>query len=145
MNATHPVRTNKPRNRARHAASSICLFALVLSLLLAQALGFMHGIEHAPRTHLQTVQLEPLHSTAADASTGARADWVIDLFAGHSEESTCQVFDQLSHGSALSGDTPAVGLLALTSFFLDTYRGATPPSQRSLIQARGPPAVFTAS
>lgn len=142
MNA---VRANKPRNWASQAASPMRLFALVLSLLLAQALGFMHGIEHAPRTHLQTVQLVPFQSTVSDVSAGARAAWLADLFAGHNEESTCQVFDQLSHGSALLGDTPAIGPLTLASFFLDTYRGATPPHQRSLIQARGPPAVFTAS
>jgi hypothetical protein len=135
---TRPVkmnarRTNQPTNWASQAASPVRLFALVLSLLLAQALGLVHGIEHAPRSHQQTERLEKLQST------------VSDLFAGHNEESTCQVFDQLSHGSALLGDTPAIGPLTLASFFLDTYRGATPPHQRSLIQARGPPAVFTAS
>lgn len=120
------------------------LFALVLSLLLAQALGFMHGIEHAPRAHLRTVQLVPFQSTVSDVSAGAREGWVADLFAGHGEESTCQVFDLLSHGSALLGQALVVAPLALASFFLDTYRGATPPSQRSLIQARGPPAIFIA-
>lgn len=139
------VRANKPRNWANQAADPVRLFALVLSLLLAQALGFMHGIEHAPLTHLQTVQLVSFQSAAADASAGARAGWVADLFAGHNEESTCQVFDQLSHGSALLGQALVVTPLALASFFLDTYRGATPPYQRSLIQARGPPAVFIAA
>lgn len=139
------VRANKPGNWASRAASPVRLFALVLSLLLAQALGFMHGIEHAPRTLLPTVQSVPLQSTAADVSAGARSGWVTDLFAGHSEESTCQVFDQLSHGSALLGQALVVAPLTLASFFLDVYRGVMPPHQRSLIQARGPPAVFTAS
>ena len=138
MNA---VRANMPRNWASQAASPMRLFALVLSLLLAQALGFMHGIEHAPRASLQTVQFQ---SPTTDETSAARADWVADLFAGHGEASTCQVFDQLSHGSALLGQALLATPLSLASFFLDTYRGATPPCQRSLIQARGPPAVFTA-
>ena len=141
----YAIRANKPENRASQAASSMRLFALVMSLLLAQALGFMHGIEHAPRTHLPALQMVPFQSTAAGASTGTYAGWVTDLFAGHSEESTCQVFDQLSHGSALLCQALAVSPLALGSFFLDVYRGATPLHQRSLIQARGPPAVFTAA
>lgn len=140
MNA---VRVKNPRNWASQAADPIRLFVLVLSLFLAQALGFMHGIEHAPRNHSQTLQLVPFQSTASDVSAGTPAGWVADLFAGHSEESTCQVFDQLSHGSALLGQTLVIAPLTLVSFFLDTYRGATPPHQRSLIQARGPPAVFT--
>ncbi|MEO6292404.1 MAG: hypothetical protein ABIO88_07250 [Burkholderiaceae bacterium] len=143
------VRVNKPSNWASQAASPVRLFALVLSLLLAQTLGFMHGIEHAPRTQLPTMPLVQFQSPVSDASAGTfvatRTGWLIDLFAGHSDESTCQVFDQLSHGSALLGQALVVAPLALASFFLDTYRGATPPHQRSLIQARGPPAVFTAS
>ena len=146
------LRTNKPSNWARQAASSVRLFALIVSLLLAQALGFMHGIEHAPRTSLPVAQWVPFQGTALAASStsaetlaGTRTDWVMDLFAGHSEASTCQVFDQLSHGNALSGQALVVASLVLASFFLDTYRGATPAQQRSLIQARGPPAVFTAS
>ncbi|MDO8458798.1 MAG: hypothetical protein Q7T07_17995 [Burkholderiaceae bacterium] len=130
------IRVSKTANWASQAVGPVRLFALVLSLLLAQALGFMHGIEHAPHTNLQATQFQ---SKVSDARTG----WVADLFAGHSEESTCQVFDQLSHGSALLGHAVDIAPLALASFFLDTYRGATPPYQRSLIQARGPPAVFT--
>ncbi len=142
MNA---IRASKSTKWVGLAASRLCWFALVLSLLLAQALGFMHGIEHASHTHLQTVRMVPIQSAVADISEEMRSDWVADLFSGHGEESTCQVFDQLSHGSALLGQALDLASPALTSFFLDTYRGATPLCQRSLIQARGPPAVFTAS
>jgi hypothetical protein len=115
------------------------LFALVLCLLLSQALGFMHGIEHAPHAHHPDHQRGmPFEVVASEAHTS----WVADLFAGHSEESTCQVFEQLSHGSALLGYAADMAQLALRSFFLDTYQGATPAYQRSLAQARGPPAFL---
>ena len=118
------------------ATSPMRLFALVLCLLLSQSLGFMHGIVHAP--HSQHHQHQ--HSTQFEETTSeAHTSWVAELFAGHNEESTCQVFDQLSHGSALLGHAVDIAQLTLNSFFLDTYRGATPPYQRSLVQARAPP------
>lgn len=133
------TRVNQQTNWVSQAASPVRLFALVLCLLLSQALGFMHGIEHAPHTHHHDHQ----YSTQFNARVSeARTSWVADLFAGHSEESTCQVFDQLSHGSALLGHAIDIAQLTLSSFFLGTYRGATPPNQRSLVQARGPPAFL---
>lgn len=153
-----PVKTHK--NGANTAVSPVRLFALIVSLLLAQALGFMHGIEHAPLASppiLQPISLpiSPHVALKGQQDQQAQQDqsatphhhtgWVADLFAGHGEESTCQVFDQLSHGSALLGHVSLVASFAQSRFFLDAYRGATPPRQRSLIQARGPPAVFTAA
>lgn len=146
------VQVKTQKNGANKAVGPVRLFALILSLLLAQALGFMHGIEHAPLAspHIlphvalngqQDQQAQQVQSATRHHHTG----WVADLFAGHGKESTCQVFDQLSHGSALLGHVSVVASFAQSSFFLDAYRGATPPRQRSLIQARGPPAVFTAA
>jgi hypothetical protein len=129
-------------NRVSRVANSVGMIVLVLCLLLSQSLGFMHGIEHAPHAQHQNHQ----HSKSSEAelpeATASKVNthWIADLFAGHGEESTCQVFDQLSHGSALLGNAVEIPQLTLSSFFLDTYRGATPHCQRSLIQARGPPA-----
>jgi disulfide bond formation protein DsbB len=136
------ARVNSQMNWVNQAANPVRLIALVLCLLLSQALGFMHGIEHAP--HSQHLHHKDNHSyqTQFEAkASNAHASWLSDLFAGHSDESTCQVFDQLSHGSALLGSAVEFPKLTLSSFFLDTYRGATPHCQRSLIQARGPPAI----
>ena len=134
------IRVNQHINWARQIASTVCLFALVLCLFLSQALGLLHGIAHAPHSdHHDHQHHTQFQATATDAHTS----WAADLFAGHGEESTCQVFDQLSHGSALLGNVIDIAQLRLTNFFLDTYRGATPPFQRSLIQARGPPAAST--
>ena len=131
-------RFNQQTNWICRVANSAGLFAIVLCLLLSQTLGFMHGIEHAPNVPRLNLQRNTLSEAAA---TDVRASWIVNLFSGHSEESTCQVFDQLSHGKALLGHASDIAQLTLASFFLDTYRGATPPYQRSLIQARGPPAA----
>ncbi len=139
------IRASKQTNWVSQAASPVRLFALVLCLLLSQALGFMHGIEHAPhsqhRDHLHDRDHQ-LNTQIDAAASAAHTSWVADLFAGHSEESTCQVFDQLSHDSALLGHAIDIAHLTLSSFFLDTYRGATPLFQCSLVQARGPPAFL---
>lgn len=139
------VRVNSQTNWVSQTASPMRMIALVLCLLLAQALGFMHGIEHAAPSQRHHDHRDNHHyqTQLAAEKSSAHASWVTDLFAGHSEESTCQVFDQLSHGSALLSNVVDIAQLRLTSFFLDIYRGATPPFQRSLIQARGPPVAFT--
>ncbi len=142
------MKVNQQTNWVSHLASSVNLCTLVLCLLLSQTLGFMHGIEHAPRSdhpnHKHNTQSEAAASgSIASVASIARIHWIADLFAGHSEESTCQVFDQLSNGSALLGHASDIAHLRLTSFFIDTYRDATPAFQRSLVQARGPPSAST--
>jgi hypothetical protein len=137
------TRTNQQTNWVNQATSPVRLFALSLCLLVSQALGFMHGIEHAPYRHNHDHHSDHQLGKQFDAAASdAHTSWVADLFAGHSEESTCQVFDQLSHGSALPGHVVDIAQLTLSSFFLDAYRGVTPPFQRSLVQARGPPALL---
>ena len=139
------MKVNQQTNWVSHLASSVNLCTLVLCLLLSQTLGFMHGIEHAPRSDHHNHQHNTQSEAAASGSIAsvARIHWIADLFAGHSEESTCQVFDQLSNGSALLGHASDIAQSRLTSFFIDTYRGATPAFKRSLIQARGPPSAST--
>ena len=139
------MKVNQQTNWVSHLASSVNLCTLVLCLLLSQTLGFMHGIEHAPRSDHHNHQHNTQSEEAASGSIAsvARIHWIANLFAGHSEESTCQVFDQLSNGSALLGHASDIAHLRLTSFFIDTYRDATPAFQRSLVQARGPPSAST--
>jgi hypothetical protein len=142
------MRVNQQTNWVSDIANSASLFVLVLCLLLSQTLGFMHGIEHAPHSghhshqnynHPVVAASEPIASEPS--ALEQHSHWIADLFTGHGEESTCQVFEQLSYGGALIGSAVEIPLFALSSFFLDTYQGATPYCHRSLIQARGPPAV----
>ena len=139
------MKVNQQTNWVSHLASSVILCTLVLCLLLSQTLGFMHGIEHAPRSNYHNHQHNTQSEAAASGSIASvtRIHWIANLFAGHSEESTCQVFDQLSNGSALLGHASDIAQSRPTSFFIDTYRDATPAFQRSLVQARGPPSAST--
>ena len=121
------MKVNQQTNWVSHLASSVNLCTLVLCLLLSQTLGFMHGIEHAPRSDHHNHQHNTQSEAAASGSIAsvARIHWIANLFAGHSEESTCQVFDQLSNGSALLGHASDIAQSRLTSFFIDTHRDAT--------------------
>lgn len=127
------------------AMSAVRLYALVLSLLFAQALGFVHGIVHADHGFVGKNQSLQLVSQLQKHSPDAPSSWLLDVFAGHGDESTCQVFDQLSHGSAVVAHVSSPAHLVLASYFLDAYRGVRLARQRSLIQARGPPTVFAAA
>ena len=114
----------------------------------------MHGIEHESRSNHRNHHLayQQYHQNdhqkdthlAATTSNGSTS-WISDLLAGHSEESTCQVFDQLSHGSALLGHAVEMVQPTAAGFFLDSFQGATPAFRRSLVQARAPPAISTSS
>lgn len=139
------IRVNSQINWVSQAAIPVRMIALVICLLLSQALGFMHGIEHAAHPQPQHDHQDNHHfqKQVEAKNSSAHAGWIADLFAGHSEESTCQVFDQLSQGNALLGQAVEIAQLTATSFFLDTYQGATPAYRRSLVQARGPPAAST--
>ena len=129
---------------------------LVLSLLLAQALGAMHGVVHAPQaaTHLVAASLPDAahhhgngHRNAHDAADESRAlhpehgtGWLEDLFSLHDDgDAGCRLFDQASHtdtapfaSAALLPLAPAAGLLA-------TPAGEVIARRAALFDARGPP------
>jgi hypothetical protein len=109
---------------------------VVLALLAAQALGLMHRIVHAPhvqhsaQVQIQAQTLQPAHG----------ASWISSLFAGHSDDSTCRLFDPLGHGAPPVA--PAVVLpVVLSSFFLDHFQGEFLVRWAALFEARGPPAL----
>ena len=114
-----------------------CLAAvLVLALLLAQALGFVHRSVHGP------VTAGPSLSTVAheQAGTGAGADedgWatVFDHDAGDAE---CRLFDAVGHDAvqpcllALPVALPPTAILALLA-------GESLARWATMFDARGPP------
>lgn len=118
-------------------ASRRIAFAAVLlvSLVLAQALGLMHGIahmRHGPGT---------LTSAAATTAVEAKSGWVAKLFAGHQHGGDCDVYDQLSHGDALHGATPVFAALEFTQTPVALHSGWHIAAQSSGFLARGPPSL----
>ncbi len=98
-------------------------------------MGLVHSIEHSQR-HSKTDTVQATHQADADHH---------DLFAGHDDETTCQLYDQLSMGGALvcnaiaqTHATPEAILLVIDGQDIYTH-------QRSLVQARAPPAILLAS
>jgi len=76
---------------------------LLVALVLAQTLGLVHRIVHAPIGGHPPV--------SASASMAAGAGWLKALFPGHSSEHGCDLYDQLSHADAVP-EAPAAAILA---------------------------------
>lgn len=123
---------------------------LVLALLLAQSLGVLHGVVHAPGVPGQGAQdhfaVQARHGTDGHhghpAHSGADAPNLFErLFANHGEEADCRNYDQLSHGDVLTGFAPVVLPLALSPFVLSILPGLATARWHALFDARGPPAL----
>ena len=113
--------------RIRRLACSILLVALVI----AQTLGLVHRIVHAPIVGHPAV-------TAA-ASTNVGTAWMKALFAGHSSEQGCDLYDQLSHADAV----PPAPVAAIVMHDIDAvpgwHSGVQVAAQAAGFLARGPP------
>ena len=111
---------------------SMLLWWLALALLVAPALGHMHRIVHGPQTHTPQAQVHAPH---------AQAHGVADLFAVHGDDSSCRLFDQLTHSDAL----PALPVLALplllVPFLFPRLERDVVAREAALFDARGPPAL----
>jgi len=118
--------------------SLLLLWWLVLALLVAPALGHMHRIVHGPQAQTQTSQAR-VH--APHAQPQAQAHGVADLFAVHGDDSSCRLFDQLTHSDAL----PAMPVLALplllVPFLFRRLERDIVAREAALFDARGPPAL----
>ncbi|MDF1485714.1 hypothetical protein PY257_11080 [Ramlibacter sp. H39-3-26] len=115
--------------RLRGAASPRWLWALLLALCLAPALGQMHEVLHGPHAH---------GAHAGEAHDDAHG-WAA-LFAGHGTAADCHLFDQLSHGG---GAAPvlaqALPLLPAVQAFAAPATGRLAVALAAAFQARAPP------
>jgi hypothetical protein len=80
LRGSMPTRATSTR---LHAA---LIAALLVVLVLAQTLGALHRVAHA----------------GGAGAAPASGNWVLDLFAGHDHDGSCELYDQLTHGDALS-------------------------------------------
>jgi hypothetical protein len=125
---SHPFALTRASRRIAFAA------VLLVSLVLAQALGLMHGIAHMRHV--------PGSSTsAATTAVDAKSGWVAKLFAGHQHGGDCDVYDQLSHGDALHAVAPVFAAVEFTQTPVALHRGWHIATQSSGFLARGPPSL----
>jgi hypothetical protein len=126
-----------PTRRLSDRLLRAILVAAVVALALAQTLGALHAIVHAPR----------LASTGPvgvqERAVAPRSDWLGDLFAGHGHaDHACELYDQLSHADLMPAVLPALPAV-LPPVAADTVHVAWRlASQAAGFLARGPPSFF---
>lgn len=122
-----PLRSTS--RRFRRAVFSIVLLALGL----AQTLGVMHRIVHAP------LAAQAFGAGAAQAGSAGQG-WLKALFAGHTHEG-CDLYDQMSHADLLGVDGAVVALQALPQARDALHPASHIAAQAAGFLARGPPSV----
>jgi hypothetical protein len=130
--------------------------ALLLALALAQTLGLMHRIVHAPlpahvatlvdeqrlREAMPSTELPANGATAIAEPTGEdAAHWLQRLFAGHDKDRDCRLYDQLSHADLLWGDVPALEPAEFVECRVVVHAAWQLAWQAAGFLARGPPVL----
>ena len=125
-------------NRAPHRIRTPLVFAMVVLMLLAQALGLVHRAAHVPA---------PLRAVAASdeaqssATTGRPlAHWIQALLPRHDDDRSCRLYDQLSHADVAIGSMPAMVSHSFGDLPQATHRASRLAAQAAGCLARGPPA-----
>ncbi|CAN5638712.1 hypothetical protein BH11PSE7_BH11PSE7_22760 [soil metagenome] len=134
--------TTTPFLPARQRAFAPVLL-LVMALLLAQTLGFMHRIVHHPIAGAQGLQVRA-QAQVAQAAPAARAHptgVLAALFQHNEDDPSCRLYDQSSSFDTLAS-VPAVLLpMAVSSFILVVFEGEVLARWVALFDARGPPSI----
>ena len=135
------------------------LLAIAAAIVLAQSQGLVHSLVHGQHFRGQTTAQGNAPEASREATAGSghehkhddrdearspvgtRPDtsWLLRLFVGHDDESTCRLFDHSSHGELLQSvqahlppHMPAAAVLAVRAT-------AKPPLAPTPSRARGPP------
>ncbi len=139
---------------------------LACAMLLAQTLGFMHGVTHeflgsepkfaeptarpegAVRCTAAKLVSDPNNSPGSNVQVTLQsggeacepsANWQDKLFSSHHGDNDCRLFDQASHGSA----APQLAALALPVVLppiaVALFQGEALARWAALFDARGPP------
>lgn len=107
--------------------------SVLLAFVLAQALGLMHRVVHAPFTGHGLVQ-------ASIDAPKAEVSWLKALFAGHDSERGCDLYDQSGHADLACVDAPGLGLQVPGISLAVLHPGWQLAAQAAGFLARGPPA-----
>ena len=127
------------RSRHRFAWLAVVLVAVAL----AQTLGAMHRVVHAPGAIAAgSLVGQALREPAAPTGV-VRADTSAlgAFFAGHDSEHACEQFDQLTHADLVTNGHASVGFAAVACEPPRGHAGWQLAAQAAGFLARGPPAA----
>lgn len=113
----------------------------VVALLLAQLLGLLHRIEHAGRGHLPSLAVAAKADLATLATLSAKAPSALKLLFGSHDAGSCDLYDQVTHGDALSTATAPLPAPAFTEAPAEVHPAWHLAAQAAGFLARGPPAL----
>ena len=114
--------------------------AMVLCLLLSQALWLLHRVAHVGiAKHATAVPIKEQSSAAPTAhKSGA---WIKALLPDHPDERSCAQYDQLGHADLASGSQTPEVTFAKTALAQATHVASSMAAQAAGFLARGPPAI----
>ncbi len=110
--------------------------ALLVVLVLAQTLGWMHRGLHGSSTQ-DGVARPALHAAGHDAVTHT-AGWMHDLFGSHADGSDCRLFDVLGKPGCAPAASVALGIPPALAFLASSHADFV-ARWAALFDARGPP------
>lgn len=126
--------THRSLSRSRTALIAVVLLALALM----QWLGAVHRIAHPDP---MASALHAVARVAVKAPASTSGGFFQSLFAGHDQDGTCDIYDQLSHADALWGVPPLAVAEQAPVEPVEVYRSWHLAVQSAGFLARGPPAL----
>lgn len=114
---------------------------LVFVLVMTQTLGLIHTITHGSSgssLHSSDHHHDHDHEHAEVEPTES-SHFLAALFSSHQEVSDCRIYDQASHGGALSTAMPSALPVVLPPFTVAIFQGEALARWAALFDARGPP------
>lgn len=108
---------------------------LVVALFLAQLLASMHRVSHGlgPAGHRMNVAAGAVQNTSAPA-----VPWIANLFAAHSRDGDCRLYDAHCHAATPPVILPVLSVVPALAF-LSRFHSAIVAAALSPFEARGPP------
>ena len=122
-------------------------------LVLTQTLGLIHGVTHvevfavaAERSHRHVdldhhIQhgVEVHQATDHDFAAAPASGLLASVFAWHTQDSDCRLFDQCSHGAGVANPPQQLLPVVMPPFEVAIFQGNALARWAALFDARGPP------
>ena len=127
-----------PRFTTLHALLAMLLVAV---LVLAQTLGVIHLVTHAPSgssIHSQHDGVDHTHGHA-DIEVHSSSHFLASLFSSHQDLSDCRLYDQASHDGGLAAAIQLLLPVVLPPLTVAIFQGEALARWAALFDARGPP------